>query len=429
MILGICSQPEVLEVLNLIKIIIGGICIVVPIVLIVFISKDYMKSISDSDALTNVHRSLITRAIAAIVIFMIPTFIRVILYVADYAGADVYDCLDKANAVDISIAYSNRAEKYVDNAKKSLNRADYTNAEIAISKVDDNAKKSSLSNELKSIEKYIIIGEDIDSLKNKADYQKIKDIQSKIDNVNDNEIKQALQTKFDEVKNSVFASVGNYPIVPFGEHELYTGLKVYQGDSLDNLLKRNGSSASELDEKIKMAVEYYGVGTRKAAVAAVITLIGSVAETGYQLPYFWGGKWAKIGVNPNWGTRKDAASCNEYYFDTQEEIDSCKNRNKYWAMDCSGLVNWTVIQGIQKVKSQQDTNYGKRIKLESNRAVCQIGDALETEGHITIIVALDDENKRYIIAEESSGLEIDSIPYSGKKGNGYWCNKIDDYID
>ena len=185
MILGICSQPEVLEVLNLIKIIIGGICIVVPIVLIVFISKDYLKSISDSDALANVHKSLITRAIAAIVIFMIPTFIRVILYVADYAGADVYDCLDKANAVDISIAYSNRAEKYVDNAKKSLNRADYTNAEIAISKVDDNAKKSSLSNELKSIEKYIIIGEDIDSLKNKADYQKIKDIQSKINNVSE----------------------------------------------------------------------------------------------------------------------------------------------------------------------------------------------------------------------------------------------------
>jgi hypothetical protein len=98
-------------------------------------------------------------------------------------------------------------------------------------------------------------------------------------------------------------------------------------------------------------------------------------------------------------------------------------------MDCSGLVNWTVIQGIQKVKSQQETNKGKRVNLQSDRAVCQIGDSLETVGHIVIIVGLDDENKRYIIAEESSGLEIDSIPYSGKKGEGYWCYQIDDYID
>ena len=181
-----------------------------------------------------------------------------------------------------------------------------------------------------------------------------------------------------------------------------------------------------------MATEYYGVGTRKATVAAAITLIGSVAEMGYQLPYFWGGKWARIGINPNWGTAKLATSCNLHYFPTQEEVDACFERNPYWAMDCSGFVNWSVIQGKHEIIPQGETNDGTHIKLNSStadHAVWDVGDALSCPGHIVLVVGLDDENNRYIIAEESSGLEIDSVPYNGRKGEGYTCIKLDEYSD
>lgn len=51
----------------------------------------------------------------------------------------------------------------------------------------------------------------------------------------------------------------------------------------------------------------------------------------------------------------------------------------------------------------------------ANKAVCQIGDALGTTGHIVLVVGLDDEKGRYIIAEESSGLEIRSVNYDGTR--------------
>mgnify|MGYP002735101169 CR=1 FL=1 len=230
--------------------------------------------------------------------------------------------MNAATPAGISAAYSNRAEKYVSNVKNTLSSNDYFNAITAITKVDDDELRNRLNTELSETKVYVDLMSDINKLATDYNYKKLKDIKTRIDAVTDEDVKEKLTAKFDEIKETLFAFIGDYPIVPFGEHELYTGLKTYKGDSLDNLLKRNGSSAEELNEKIKMAVEYYGVGTRKATVAAAITLIGSVAETGYQLPYFWGGKWAKIGVNPNWGTKKHPSSCNENYFDIPKVEDS-----------------------------------------------------------------------------------------------------------
>lgn len=433
MILGICDNPDILKVLSLVKILISAIKIVVPILLIVNTTITFTKAVySDKEDVFKAKNVLIYRCIAAAAIFFVPTFVSIIINLTATDGSELKACMNAATPAGISQAYSNRAEKYVANARNTLSSNDYFNAITAINNVDDNELKNRLNSELTETKKYIDIMSEINNLAQDYDYKKLKSIKEKIDAVPDEKIKEKLTTKFDEIKEMLFAFIGDYPIVPFGEHELYTGLKTYKGDSLDNLLKKNGSSAEELNEKIKMAVEYYGVGTRKATVAAAITLIGSVAETGYQLPYFWGGKWAKIGVNPNWGTPRLATSCNEHYFDTQEEIDACIQRNQYWAMDCSGFVNWSVIQGVQEVRSQQSTNGGTTIRMNSstaNHAVCDIGDALGTPGHIVLVVGLDDENKRYIIAEESMGLELDDVPYSGQLGQGYYCIKIDDYID
>ncbi len=433
MILGICDNPDILKVLNLVKILISAIKIIVPIILIVTTTITFTKAVySDKEDVYKAKNVLIYRCIAAAAVFFVPTIVSIIINLTATDGSELKACMNAATPAGISAAYSNRAEKYVSNVKNTLSSNDYFNAITAITKVDDDELRNKLNTELSETKVYVDLMSDINKLATDYNYKKLKDIKTRIDAVKDEDVKEKLTAKFDEIKETLFAFIGDYPIVPFGEHELYTGLKTYKGDSLDNLLKRNGSSAEELNEKIKMAVEYYGVGTRKATVAAAITLIGSVAETGYQLPYFWGGKWAKIGVNPNWGTQKHPSSCNENYFDTQAEIDACIQRNQYWAMDCSGFVNWSIIQGVQEVRSQSSTNGGKTIRMNSStadHAVCDIGDALGTPGHIVLVVGLDDENKRYIIAEESMGLELDSVPYDGNYGQGYYCIKVDDYID
>ena len=434
MILNICNQPSILEIIKFIKLLIQAICIIVPIGMYISIMLDFTKGVysKDNNLGKTSFKPAINRAVAGIIVFLVPTFINVIISFMGYVDSDLTFCIENATPEGIQKAYVNIASNAVNFVKDELSNSSYYFAENAIKDVKDESKKEELKKELQSYEEYIKLNSEILNLNRKSGYKKIKEIEEKIKNISNEEIKEKLSTKFEEIKEKLNAFVGEYPIIPFGEHELYTGLKTLQGESLDSLLKRNGSSAAELDEKIKFAVEMNGVGTRKAAVAAAITLIGSVAETGYQLPYFWGGKWAKIGVNPNWATPKHASSCNEYYFDTQEEINACIQRNKYWAMDCSGFVNWSVIQAVQEVRKQQDTNGGTVIRMNSstaNHAVCDIGDALGTPGHIVLVVGLDDENKRYIIAEESMGLEIDSVPYNGAKGDGYYCIKIDDYID
>lgn len=432
MILGICGEPDILKVIMLVKTVMNIIRIAVPIILIVLMMITYAQAAAKNEAVSKTNMFFVYRGIAAVVIFAIPTLVIALLNIVGANDKQFKDCMDFANPVGISNAYTNKASRAIENLRKTLSNDDYFNAENAIRNVEDDTERANLETKLAELKPYVDLMDEMDALLGDYNYKKFKAIKDKIEAVTDEEIKTILQERFDVIKESLFAFIGDYPIVPFGEDELYTGLKRLGGESLESLLQRNGSSVEELNEKIQMATEYYGVGTRKATVAAAITLIGTVAEMGYQLPYFWGGKWARIGINPNWGTAKLATSCNLHYYPTQEEVDACIERNPYWAMDCSGFVNWSVIQGKHEIIAQGETNDGTHIKLNSStadHAVCDVGDALGCPGHIVLVVGLDDENNRYIIAEESSGLEIDSVPYNGNKGKGYYCIKLDEYSD
>lgn len=432
MILGICGEPDILKVIMLVKTVMNIIRIAVPIILIVIMMVTYAQAVAKNEAVSKTNMFFVYRGIAAVVIFAIPTLVIALLNIVGANDKEFKDCMDFANPVGISNAYINKASRAIANLRTTLSNDDYFNAENAIRNIEDDTERANFETKLAELKPYVDLMDEMDALLDGYNYKKFKAIKEKIEAVTDEEIKAILMERLEVIKETLLAFIGDYPIVPFGEDELYTNLKWLKGESLESLLERNGSSVEELNEKIQMAAEYYGVGTRKATVAAAMTLIGSVAEMGYRLPYFWGGKWAKIGINPNWGTPRLATSCNFHYFETQEEVDACIERNPYWAMDCSGFVNWSVIQGKQQIISQGETNNGKTISLNSStadHAVCDIGDALGCPGHIVLVVGLDDENNRYIIAEESTGLELDSVPYNGRKGEGYHCIKLDEYPD
>ena len=159
------------------------------------------------------------------------------------------------------------------------------------------------------------------------------------------------------------------------------------------------------------------MGSREATVYSAMTLIGTVAEYGYKLPYYWGGTYQKMGVNPKWGDNVGPSATsrggNTYY---------------YGGMDCSGFFNWAVSQGMQKTAVWYDDK--PKIELSGkSTAVCKIGDALSCPGHIALIVGIDEANKRYIIAEENSGLSLSSIPFNGSRYYGdeqYFCESLSD---
>lgn len=95
------------------------------------------------------------------------------------------------------------------------------------------------------------------------------------------------------------------------------------------------------------------IGCKSFMIA--ITLIGNIADCGYRLPYFWGGKRSDFGADGTWGPKRENSFCNNYYFDNQKDLDYCNNDMSNWGMDCSGFLigPWLMELNRRKVRKKQ----------------------------------------------------------------------------
>ncbi len=120
-ILNICENPDVLEVLRIVKIVILIIKIAVPIILIVSLVLSYTSAVksSDSDALNKANKSLIPKLVSAALVFFVPTFIDLIADMTDndkgYAS-----CITMATPEGIEKARYSQIEVLVNHAKETL---------------------------------------------------------------------------------------------------------------------------------------------------------------------------------------------------------------------------------------------------------------------------------------------------------------------
>ena len=231
---------------------------------------------------------------------------------------------------------------------------------------------------------------------------------------------------------------GNYIINP--DDKLYSGLKTLHGDppngsySFEQLLTSNGQTIESYNAFLKNAIEKAGVGTRNGVVTAAMTLIGSMAEMGYKINYRWGGKYGHIGVNKNWGNY----SHNSCELINPEKADKCAKNYQWGGFDCSGFVWWALVNGMQNESlRQQNTETSpsssnqRVVALDENRAVCRPGGVLVSEGHIVLVVGVDVNKKKYIIAE-STGNYISQdtggvrLHYYSYKPKGYVCKNLEE---
>ena len=160
LVMSICSVPEVLEVMRIINMVILIIKIAVPILLILTGMITFMKTIKvgNEDLLAKAKKQLVNNCIAAIVVFLIPTLVNVIVKVSD-TDNQYRDCL-YADTEIINNAYSNKAETLVSTAESSKTYNDYYAAKDAVSKIKDENERASLEERLDSL--YEIIKFDID---------------------------------------------------------------------------------------------------------------------------------------------------------------------------------------------------------------------------------------------------------------------------
>ncbi len=201
MILSICSNPQVLEVMRIINMIILIIKIAVPILLILTGMITLMSTIKtgNDDLLAKAKKQLISNSIAAVVIFLIPTLVNVIVKISD-TNNEYRDCL-YADTEIISNAYTSRAEELLSSAEKSKTYNDYYAAKDAVSKIKDENERASLEERLDNL---------------------YKDIKSDIDKNNNGNSENNNSGSGTNTGNSLNISAGSYEYTGVGSITKYT---------------------------------------------------------------------------------------------------------------------------------------------------------------------------------------------------------------
>ena len=185
-------------------------------------------------------------------------------------------------------------------------------------------------------------------------------------------------------------------------------------ESLSSVLAEHGSSVEELNAFIHDNVESNGAGTREGVVTAAVSLINYLYDgMGVKIPYYWGGKYQRLGVNPSFGTYTSSSSMGHVHV----------------GLDCSGFVSWALINGgfnFGGASTQGFDQYSNGDNCYMNESDClgQPGDLLNSTdcgggiGHVQLIVAVDEESGVYYIAESSYGVTMTSTPiHNGRCSN------------
>ncbi len=228
MILSICEDPKILEIVRLVKIFINVITISVPIILIFVLMIKFAGAVtkSDDDGLKKVMKIAPKNILAAALIFLVPIFVRIVVKITA-PSSDFTQCLDNSSSETIQeIAYESVKEK-IQVLKTNLQET-YYDSIMKDLKYLSSSEKEKVLEELEYIEKYIGTMNEIKSL-TKKDKKKYEELLTLISKVEDATIKETL-TKEIEKYASLFASED--PIKPQDDENIIKSeetdtLKVY----------------------------------------------------------------------------------------------------------------------------------------------------------------------------------------------------------
>ena len=132
----------------------------------------------------------------------------------------------------------------------------------------------------------------------------------------------------------------------------------------------------------------YGTGAGVAMAGQSLT--HALAQKGYYLGYCWGGDRVSVGVGKSWGQKSSSCS-------------SPSKFHRYYGMDCSGFVSWSIRNGCNSKFSSSTAsgfrNYGSGISLKDAKP----GDLMASSGHVRLIIK--NNGKSIIVAEESGSAD------------------------
>ena len=138
----ICTDVDLLGVIFIFKKIISFGCIIVPVILVIFLMIDIVKTISSSEVDTKkLFKSASKRAIAGVVVFLIPTIINFILSIIPMETLYYVDCYNNATDENILYIAENNAITNMNSLNSALLSGDYNTAYLAYEEARVSIKK------------------------------------------------------------------------------------------------------------------------------------------------------------------------------------------------------------------------------------------------------------------------------------------------
>ena len=187
-------------------------------------------------------------------------------------------------------------------------------------------------------------------------------------------------------------------------------------EPLSTFLPEHGSSVADLDNFIYTNVDKNGRHTRAGVVTAAVSLINYLYDGAQvRLPYYWGGDYQRIGVNPEFGGKAYRAS-----------ISIHGNAYHYNGFDCSGFVSWAIKNGGFDISRKSTSGFHSAYSGDScviTDASCkgQPGDLINSNGcHVQMIVSVDENSGRYYVAESTGSKGLIMRAWGMHEGN---CGK------
>lgn len=204
MILSLCTDANILKILRYIKIVINIIFVIVPILLLVTASISYLKAISnaDKDGIAKTNKAMISKCIAAVIIFFIPLITKMIVKLASTDENDYISCIENATPEGISNAYIKNANDTVKKVKTSYDINDYNKAKDTIRNIDDELEERALTKELEDAKIIIDLKQNINDLKNNYSEEKYNKYLNEVNNLEASNIKTELLNTLNSIKNS-----------------------------------------------------------------------------------------------------------------------------------------------------------------------------------------------------------------------------------
>ena len=363
-ILSICSEPSIMEVMRIVMLLINIIKVVVPIILIISLMIKFAGAVTknDQDLLNKAAKEAIPSAIAAVLIFLVPTFVDIVVRLT-FPNSEYTECISNISVEKVAEAYVKKMDKIIEDAYESESNADYANAKMYLQNIKDKTKRAEYEVKLKELEEIINkktspsggSGSSIDNKTFEITSTNVVDtvvnIQvttgaykvagyyfsniEKVPDINgfdwiDTDEKSFKVTKFPGtyyvyVKDTSGKIIGGRRIeVPkVFNVEMKTKGRSMMPVTLATYLKRHGSSVEELNTKIATYNVKHGLKTRESVVVGAMAFMSEVQSWGYYLPYSGSNENAfgskdedirkKFGVYKYWGGgEKTFIACNPF---------------------------------------------------------------------------------------------------------------------